>query len=522
MKRLTFRQKLWLPLVLSWICLLGITLSDALEMRSLRMDERMRDLRHVSETAFGVIKEYGQMAQDGKLSADDARAQALVRLKSMRYGEDGYFVVSNSKSVIVMHPVRLDLVGKDLSNFTDSAGNHLLGSVGRLANSGGDSGSFEYMWPKPGSDVPLLKKSYVMYYRPWDWGLTTGMYVDDIDAAFHESLLKSMVSLLGLGLLMSLAVVVITRGMVRQLGGEPAYAANVAGRIAAGDLSTQVQARADHRSSMLYAMAQMQQELTNTVGHIKGSAESIASATQQIASGNMDLSRRTEQQAATLEETAASVEELTGIVKQNAENARQANVLAVSASSIAVKGGEVVGRVVETMDGIKLSSNRIGDILGVIEGIAFQTNILALNAAVEAARAGEQGRGFAVVAGEVRTLAQRCATAAREIKELIDDSIGRVQGGSALVAEAGTVIQEVVVAVKRVADIMGEISAASEEQSTGIEQISRSVTRIDEATQQNAALVEQAAAAAQSLEAQANTLRGAVAFFKLADSTAEI
>ena len=522
MNRLTFRQKLWLPLVLSWLCLLGITLNDSLDMRSLQMDERMRDLRHVSEMAFGLIKEYGQMEQEGKLSADDARAQALERLQAIRYGIDGYFVISNSKAVIVMHPMRPDLVGKDLSNFTDSAGNHVLSTVGRLANSGSDRGDFEYLWPKPGSDVPLLKKSYVMYYRPWDWGLTTGMYVDDIDAAFRKQLLKSLVSLLGIGLLMSLAVAVITRGLVRQLGGEPAYAADVAGRIAAGDLTMEVQGRADDRSSMLYAMAQMQQELTNTVGHIKGSAESIASATQQIASGNMDLSRRTERQAATLEETAASVEELTGIVKQNADNARQANSLAVNASNIAVKGGEVVGRVVETMDGIKLSSNRIGDILGVIEGIAFQTNILALNAAVEAARAGEHGRGFAVVASEVRTLAQRCATAAREIKELIDDSIDRVQGGSALVAEAGSVIQEIVVAVKRVTDIMGEISAASEEQSSGIEQIGESVTRIDEATQQNAALVEQAAAAAQSLEAQASTLKDAVAFFKLADSKAAL
>ncbi len=308
--------------------------------------------------------------------------------------------------------------------------------------------------------------------------------------------------------------IVIARRLSRQLGGEPAYAAEVARRIAAGDLAVQVRTRPGDSDSMLFAMAQMQQQLTGTISNIKSSADSIASATKQIAAGNADLSQRTEEQASSLEETASSMEELTSIVKQNADNARQASQLAGSASDIAVKGGQVVGRVVETMAGINASSKKIADIIGVIEGIAFQTNILALNAAVEAARAGEQGRGFAVVAGEVRSLAQRSATAAKEIKELIGDSVGRVRNGSALVAEAGEVIEEVVTAVKRVTDIMGEISAASDEQSSGIEQVNQAVNQMDEVTQQNAALVEQAAAAALSLEEQAQLLRNAVAAFR--------
>ncbi|WP_426400742.1 methyl-accepting chemotaxis protein [Ralstonia sp. R-29] len=308
--------------------------------------------------------------------------------------------------------------------------------------------------------------------------------------------------------------IVIARRLSRQLGGEPGYAAEVARRIAAGDLAVQVRTRPGDRDSMLFAMAQMQQQLTGTISNIKSSADSIASATKQIAAGNADLSQRTEEQASSLEETASSMEELTSIVKQNADNARQASQLAGSASDIAVKGGQVVGRVVETMAGINASSKKIADIIGVIEGIAFQTNILALNAAVEAARAGEQGRGFAVVAGEVRSLAQRSATAAKEIKELIGDSVGRVRNGSALVAEAGEVIGEVVTAVKRVTDIMGEISAASDEQSSGIEQVNQAVNQMDEVTQQNAALVEQAAAAALSLEEQAQLLRNAVAAFR--------
>ncbi|CAJ0737105.1 Methyl-accepting chemotaxis protein II [Ralstonia edaphis] len=290
--------------------------------------------------------------------------------------------------------------------------------------------------------------------------------------------------------------------------------------ITQGDLTHTIQVdRADETGRLLHALQRMQDSLQKMVGQVRSGSDSIASATQQIAAGNADLSQRTEQQASALEETASSMEELTSIVRQNADNARQASTLAGNASDIAVKGGEVVGRVVDTMAGINDSSKKIADIIGVIEGIAFQTNILALNAAVEAARAGEQGRGFAVVAGEVRSLAQRSATAAKEIKELISDSVGRVENGTTLVAEAGSVIDEVVVAVKRVTDIMGEISSASDEQSAGIEQINQAVTQMDEGTQQNAALVEQAAAAAMSLQEQASGLRQAVAAFRVQAGT---
>ncbi|WP_369980261.1 methyl-accepting chemotaxis protein [Xanthomonas bundabergensis] len=262
------------------------------------------------------------------------------------------------------------------------------------------------------------------------------------------------------------------------------------------------------------------EQLSEIVGRIKHSAVSINAAASEIATGNDDLSRRTEQQAASLEETAASMEELTSTVKQNAEHARQANQLAVGAAAVASEGGDVVGQVVTTMSGIEASSKKIADIISVIDGIAFQTNILALNAAVEAARAGEQGRGFAVVASEVRTLAQRSASAAKEIKELIDDSVSRVAEGSALVGQAGKTMQEIVSSVQRVTDIMSEISAASQEQYAGIEQVNQTVTQMDESTQQNAALVEEASAAARSMEQQADELTQAVALFKLEDGAA--
>ncbi|EPQ1331596.1 methyl-accepting chemotaxis protein [Serratia ureilytica] len=289
-------------------------------------------------------------------------------------------------------------------------------------------------------------------------------------------------------------------------------------RIAAGDLATPIQVYGRNEISLLFASLQRtQQSLIGTVGAVRDGAESILIGLQEIAEGNNDLSSRTEQQAASLEETAASMEQLTATVKQNADNARQASQLARDASATAAKGGELAGDVVTTMHDIANSSQKIGAITSVIDGIAFQTNILALNAAVEAARAGEQGRGFAVVAGEVRNLASRSAQAAKEIKVLIDESVSRVKHGSVLVENSGATMQDIVRSVTRVTDIMGEIASASDEQSRGIEQVTQAVTQMDQVTQQNAALVEESASAATALEEQAITLADAVAVFRLAD-----
>ncbi|MEX3941050.1 methyl-accepting chemotaxis protein [Paraburkholderia sp. BR10937] len=305
------------------------------------------------------------------------------------------------------------------------------------------------------------------------------------------------------------------RSLTRQLGTEPATAAAVARSVAAGDLNVSIDLRAGDSNSLMASLKSMCEALLRVVSDVRENAEGVATASAQIAQGNLDLSSRTEEQAASLEETASSMEQLTAAVRHNTDNATQAATLAGTASGVAQRGGEIVGRVVETMRDISTSSTRMSEIIGVIEGIAFQTNILALNAAVEAARAGEQGRGFAVVAGEVRTLAQRSATAAKEIKELISDSVNRVETGSRLVEEAGGAIKEVVQAVKRVTDIVGEISSASSEQSTGIEQVNQAVNQMDQVTQQNAALVEEASAAAQTMAQQAESLRKTVAFFRV-------
>ncbi|WP_119965155.1 methyl-accepting chemotaxis protein [Simplicispira lacusdiani] len=326
-------------------------------------------------------------------------------------------------------------------------------------------------------------------------------------------------TLIALGLLaLALAAglgTLITRSLLRELGGEPRTAADLARAVAQGDFTRTVAVRAGDTQSLLAQLSTMQAGLAEVVSQVRRGSESVAMASAEIAQGNQDLSARTESQASALEQTAASMEELGATVRQNADSARLANELAQSASTVAARGGDAVGQVVQTMKGINESSHKISDIIGVIDGIAFQTNILALNAAVEAARAGEQGRGFAVVASEVRSLAGRSADAAREIKALIHASVEQVQQGSTLVNQAGETMGEVVDSIRRVTDLMGEISSASREQASGVAQVSEAVTQMDQTTQQNAALVEEMAAAASSLNAQAQALVESVAVFQL-------
>ncbi|MGG1945821.1 methyl-accepting chemotaxis protein [Trinickia sp. NRRL B-1857] len=514
--KLSFSQKLWLPLVLSLICFVGLTALDAYRTREIRLEERKADLTHATELAMSLVKTYADQATAGKLSVDDAKKDALEAIRNMRYGgSGGYFTILDSQRVVLMHPIKRELEGKDMSEFKDPNGIALYRDVVDQIKREGHGFTY-YSFAKPNAPGPFPKISYNDSYAPWDWIFMTGVYIDDIDAAFHATLLQSLGVLAVLGTLLSAVVVVLNRGILRSLGGEPAYAAEIAERIADNDLTVVVRTAPNDRTSLLYSMKRMKEQLAGTIGSIKGAAESIASATSQIAAGNQDLSQRTEEQAASLQETASSMEELTSTVNQNADNARQASQVAAQAVQVAERGSSVVAQVVDTMNGIHASSDKIADIVGIIEGIAFQTNILALNAAVEAARAGEQGRGFAVVASEVRSLAQRSSSASKEIKTLIQDSVDRARAGAEYVNVAGTTMGEIMQSVQRVTDIMGEIAAASAEQSKGIGQVGQAVTQMDSVTQQNAALVEQAAAAASSLESQADDLKRSVSMFRVA------
>jgi methyl-accepting chemotaxis protein len=653
------------------------------------LSERSQALTQVMDTASNTVAHYAALAESGTMPLAEAQRRALAIVRDMHYGDGNYFWINqaldDNHARRLMNGANDKLVGTIAQEAADVAFLRLVREHG--------GGTVAQQWPRPGTTKPVPKLSQVRGVPGWNWVIGSGVYVDDVDAAFWTQMLHLTGIFAVVWIVLTLSALLITGsilkplqqatdiaskiahgkldnpidtrgrdelglllrsmdGMQRQLHAlgeaqremaqqhdagmisyrmdESAFPGDFAriardtnafvgshvameyhllevmGRYAVGDLGADLQrypgekaaftatmdtvkrnlaainsqiqqlaqaasagdfsvrgdvARFEHDfaamvgdlnammavsdqnlgklSELLGAIADGDlttrmdgefqgvfarmrddanstvERLTEIVGRIQSASGSINVAAGEIAEGNSDLSRRTEQQAANLEETAASMEELTSTVRQNAEHARQANQLAQGAAGVASQGGEVVGKVVVTMGEIETSSKKIAEIISVIDGIAFQTNILALNAAVEAARAGEQGRGFAVVASEVRTLAQRSANAAKEIKDLIDDSVGKVADGSALVNQAGATMHEIVASVQRVTDIMAEISAASQEQSAGIEQVNQTVTQMDEATQQNAALVEEATAAARAMEEQAGHLQDTVARFRL-------
>ncbi len=479
---------------------------EAASLMAVKMLTTVEQVKRAEKIASG----FHDKAKSGAMSEADAKAGAAAEIGKIRYSGNEYIWINDMGPRMVMHPIKPELDGKDLTANKDPSGKALFVEFVQVVKASG-SGYVNYLWSKPGSTEPVAKRSFVLGFSPWGWVLGSGVYVDDVEAiASADSLVALIVVALVAGSAM-LAVEVFVRALRRRL----AAMQGVMQAVAEGDLRADIEVgQRDEIGLVMEQVVAMQERLSELVLAIRGATDSIGHASSEVASGSQDLSMRTEQAASSLQETAASMQGLTEQVKHTAQAARQTNQLADTAAERARAGAAVMSEVVGTMEGISDASRKISDIIAVIDGVAFQTNILALNAAVEAARAGEQGRGFAVVASEVRSLAGRSAEAAKEIKTLIMDSVERVNAGTQQVSRAGASMDEILGAVQRVTTTVNEISQASAGQSDGINQINQAVTQLDSMTQQNAALVEQTAAAAESLKQQAQGLNDTVAVFK--------
>jgi methyl-accepting chemotaxis protein len=474
-------------------------------------ESRKIGLRQNVEGISAVLQWAHAQEQAGALSREQAQATAIKVIQGARYDKSEYFWINDMGPRMVMHPIKPDLNGKDLAGIKDPQGNALFVKFVETVRAQ-KAGYVAYLWPKPGLEQPQEKVSFVTGFEPWGWVLGSGLYMDDLRAVFHEHLRQVAIWVtvaLGLTLLaLKLVYASITRGLEK--------AARVARAIAQGDVSNEIiLIGSDEIGDLIKEMKRMSDGLNQTMGEVHQAVTNLTMASHEIASANQDLSGRTERTASNLAQAASNLSQVTQSVQGNTDAADRVRQTAATASEVASEGGDIVGRAVHTMGDISASSRKIADIIGVIDGIAFQTNILALNAAVEAARAGEQGRGFAVVATEVRMLAQRSASAAREIKALIQASVDRTSEGAQMVNTAGQAMQRIVSTVQEVHALIENITRASTEQGSGIGQVNQAVGALDDMTQQNAALVEQSAAAAQSLHEQAQRLSAAVSRFKL-------
>ncbi|TQN08165.1 methyl-accepting chemotaxis sensory transducer with Cache sensor [Acidovorax temperans] len=524
MSKLSFKMKVMLMIGTALTALLIMAILSLLQERRLITESRKDMLTTAVQSAHSIVVGYQAKAASGAMSVEDAQKAAKDALRIARYGgpegKTEYFYIWTTEGVGVMHPFKTEWDGQDmLGKVKDGEGADILKTISDALKASKDGRVFvPTMFARPGQQTLVPKLQYVIRVDGWNWMVGSGQYTDDIDALVRKTLLADLVLVLVVMAVVGGVGYTVARSVLRQIGGEPSEAIGIMSEVAQGNLDTQIPNA--YPGSMLDGLAHMVTSLRRLVTEVRSATDNIATASTEIAQGNNDLARRTEDTASNLQTTASSMEELTSTVKQTSDSAQTANQMATSAAEVAARGGQVVSQVVSTMQDINTSSKKISDIIGVIDGIAFQTNILALNAAVEAARAGEQGRGFAVVASEVRSLAQRSADAAKEIKSLINASVEKVESGTALVGNAGATMNEIVASVQRVTDIIGEIRAATSEQSQGIEQVNTAVNQLDQMTQQNSALVEESSAAADSLREQALKLTEVVALFRVNGSSA--
>ena len=517
MTHLTTTQKLWGTLGIIWVAMLLLVGWLAWENRQTIESERRDSIQYVVESVQNQIEALQERVVSGELSLEEAQQRAIDNMSSVSFGAGEYIFSFNDDLLIISHPSRTP--GTDMTNYEDASGMALYPELLRVAQTGG--GHVNYYSTRAGGDEQLPKTSYVAHLPEWGWSLATGVYVDDINAAFIAGLIRSIVILLIIGLPVTLLMGWVIRDVSRRLGGDPRYAANVVRHIADGDLTQVTRLSSKDQQSLLFNINRMREALAETIGDIHLGASQVNSGVEQIVGVNEELSTRTEEQAASLAETASSMEQLTATVKQNAEHADHARKLATRAADSAQRGSDSMSSVTTTMATINESATQMSSIVNTIDGIAFQTNILALNASVEAARAGDQGRGFAVVANEVRQLASRSAAAAQEIKTLIEASDSKVVEGSRQVRDTGDVINSMVDDIKQLSTLVQEISAATIEQSSGIEQVNQAVTQMDQMTQQNASLVQESTHATQALAQLSAQLRQLVAHFRIHQNDVE-
>ena len=491
--------------------LLGLIAWQLMHQAELTMQARADATRQHVEIAHGILVQSHAKEAAGKLSREQAQLLAMETIAALRYDGSEYFWINDMHPRVVMHPIKPELNGKDVSETKDPNGVPLFKAfVAKVRESG--KGFVAYQWPKPGKDNPVEKLSYVQGFEPWGWVVGSGIYVGDVREAAQRQV-AWMAAIVAAALLLAGYLFI---SFYRVMDGGLNETRRHLRAMTEGDLTTSPSPWGrDEAAQLMMELRAMQESLRQMVMRVRRSSDEIVHSSSEVATGAMDLSARTEQAAANLEESAASMEQISATVKNGADHANEASQVAHGNEAVATEGGLVMREVVQTMESIRQSSAKINEIIGTIDGIAFQTNILALNAAVEAARAGEQGRGFAVVASEVRTLAQRAATAAREIKTLIGQSVEQVQAGTAVVNQAGAKMDAIVEASRRVSGLLGEIADGSREQSQGVAQIGQAVNELDQMTQQNAALVEQTAAAAAAMKDQASALAQEVDRFRL-------
>ncbi|MFT3820000.1 MAG: methyl-accepting chemotaxis protein [Rubrivivax sp.] len=510
-RRLNFAAKAMIVSLVFVVPLLSLLAYNLWAMDAQALQSRMDATRQHVEVAHGVLAWAHDLERSGKLSREQAQALARQAVAGLRYDREEYFWIQDLQPRVVMHPFKPELDGQDAGSIKDSNGLALFKAFADTARRQG-KGFVGYQWPRPGAAQPEDKLSYVQGFEPWGWVIGSGIYVGDLRTAQMRRLWVAgavVAAALSLAAYFFLSFYRVMDGGLRETRRHLRAMTD-------GDLTSSPSPWGhDEAARLMLDLRAMQTSLRNMVLRVRQANNEIVHSSDEIASGSLDLSSRTEQTATNLQESAASMEQIAATVKSSAESTNEASQMARHNAQVAAEGGRVMHDVMTTMDEIRGASARIGEIIGTIDAIAFQTNILALNAAVEAARAGEQGRGFAVVAGEVRMLAQRSAGAAREIKSLIGNSVEQVEAGAGIVRKAGSTIQEIVASSQRVNELLGHVSNAAREQSQGVSQVGHAVQDIDRMTQQNAALVEQTAAAAAAMKDQARALTLEVERFRL-------